>query len=220
MAPQHDRPLPEAAGLLAVLPAMNPAADSGKAHVRRCPHCGAFYRYLQSHEYMINGSEDEEELTRLSPSRAAAFCREQAVLLERLRREIDDLQGAAGSLGDYIDRGRPGPAEEKEAIEAMERHRSDAGRLRARLRALVEALRRDGPEILAVWADAHARVCRSLLLSLPDKSDDDKTARFVARSTLAAWEQLAAGGETFIGISTPWLEGYLELLEREGFISR
>ncbi len=215
MAPQLDQPLPEAAARLSVLPAVDPAADSEKAHVRRCPHCGTFYRYLQSHEYMINGTEDQEELARLSPSQAAAFCLEQAVLLERRRREIDDLQGAAGSLGDYIDRGRPGPAEEKEAYDFMERHRQDAGRLRARLQALVETLRRDGPEILAVWANAHARVCRSLLLTLPDKSDDDKTARFVARAALEAWEKLPGGGESFIGISTPWLEGYLELLEQE-----
>ena len=97
----------------------------------------------------------------------------------------------------------------------MERHRQDAGRLRARLQALVETLRRDGPEILVAWADAHARVCGSLLAALPDQSDDDKTARFVARSTQEAWEKLPAGGEAFIGISTPWLEGYLEMLERE-----
>lgn len=215
LAPQHDRPLPEAAARLVVLPAIDPAVDPERAHVRRCPQCGTFYRYLQSHEYMINGTEDQEELTRLSPSQADAFFLEQAILLELLRREIDDLQGAAGSLGDYIDRGRPGPAEEKEAYDFMERHRQDADRLRARLQALVETLRRDGPEILAAWADAHARVCRSLLASLPDQSDDDKTARFVARATLEAWEKLPGSGEPFIGIHTPWLEGYLELLDGE-----
>lgn len=164
---------------------------------------------------MINGTEDEEELRRLSPSESEAFFFEQAVLLERLRREIDDLQGSAGSLGDYIDRGNPNPAEEREAYETMERHRRDAGRLRARLQDLVETLRRDAPEILAAWATAHARVCRSLLVSIPSRSEDEQTARFVARSTLEAWEKLPAGGETFVGIPTPWLEGYLELLEAE-----
>jgi hypothetical protein len=198
-----------------VLPAIDPAADPEKAHARRCPQCGTFYRYLQSHEYMMNGTEDEEELTRMSPAQANAFCLEQAKLLESLRREIDDLQGAAGGLGDYIDRGRPSPAEAQEAFDSMERQRAEAGRLRARLQGLVEALRRDGPEILAAWADAHARACRSLLLTLPDQSDDDKTARFVARATLEAWEKFPAGGETFIAISAPWLEGYLPLLERE-----
>lgn len=79
---------------------------------------------------MVNGTEDQEELTRMSTAQAKSFCLEQAMLLERRRREIDDLQGAAGSLGDYIDRGRPGPVEEKEAYDAMERYRQDAGRRR------------------------------------------------------------------------------------------
>jgi len=220
MAPGQDRHLPEAAQRLIILPAIDPAADREKAHLRRCPQCGTFYRYLQSHEYMINGTEDMEELSRLSPSQATAASLEQAVQLERLRREIDDLQGAAGSLGDYIDRGRPSPVEAKEAYDSMERQRAEAGRLRARLQALVETLRRVGPEILVAWAEAHARVCRALLLTLPDKSDDDKTARFVARTALEAWEKLPGGGESFIGISSPWLEGYQELLEGEGLISK
>ena len=183
--------------------------------MRRCPHCGTLYRYLQSHEYMANGTEDEEELSRLSPSQAEVFCLEQAKLLERLRQEIDDLQGAAGGLGDYIDRGHPNPAEEKEAYKAMERQRRDAEPLRARLRTLVEALRRDGPEILAAWAMAHARVCRSLLASLANRSDDERTARFVVRTTLEEWEKLPKDGETFIAIATPWMEGYLERLDSE-----
>lgn len=198
-----------------ILPAVDPRADREKQQERRCPHCGALFRYLQSHEYMINGTEDEEELIRLAPPQALEYCREQAVLLERLRREIDDLEGAAGNLGDYLDRGRPSPDEAKEAHEAMERHRREAGRLRAQLRELVETLRRDGPEILVLWAAAHVRVCRSLLASLPDKSDDERTARFVARSTLEAWEKLPADGESFIGVPAPWLEGYLERLEAE-----
>ena len=216
LAPQHDRPLPAAAAQADRVAGHRP--EGRRLKKRTCAaarNCGTFYRYLQLHEYMINGTEDEEELTRMSPSQATAFYLEQAVLLERRRREIDDLQGAAGSLGDYIDRGRPSPAEEKEAYDSMERHRLEADRLRAQLQALVETLRNDCPEILAAWADAHARVCRSLLNSLPDKSDDDKTARFVATETLAAWQKLPEAGETFIGINTAWLEGYLELLEKE-----
>ncbi len=200
---------------MTILPAIDPKADPDKLHWRRCPHCGTLYRYLQSHEYLVNGTEDEEELSRLAPPQAEVFCLEQAMLLERLRREIDDLQGSAGSLGDYIDRGRPSPAEANEAYEEMERLRLDAGRLRARLRDLVETLRQDAPEVIAAWAAAHARVCRSLLASLPDRSEDEQTARFVARAALEAWEKLPAGGETFISVDSPWLEGYRERLETE-----
>ena len=197
------------------MPDIDPKADPEKKHLRRCPNCGTLYRCLRSHEYMVNGTEDEEELTRMSLTQATAFYLEQAVLLERLRRDIDDLQGAAGSLGDYIDHGNPNPAEEKEAYEVMERQRQEADRLRLRLSELIEERHRLCPEILAVWAGAHVNVCRSLLASLPDKSDDDKTARYVAKETMEAWQKLPEGGETFIGINTAWLEGYLELLERE-----
>lgn len=214
LAPQYDKPLPAAAAKLAVLPDLDPKADPEKQQLRRCPNCGTLYRYLQSYEYMVNGSEDEERLTRLTSAQADAFYLEQAARLEGLRRLIDDLQGAAGSLGDYIDRGRPNPAEEEQALASMEQQRRDADRLRLRLEELVEERRRLCPEILGVWAAAHVSVCRFLLASLPGQSDDDKTARFVAKETLAAWQKLPEDGETFIAINTAWLQGYLELLEK------
>jgi hypothetical protein len=215
LAPQYDQPLPAAAAKLTVLPDLDPKADPEKQQLRRCPNCGTLYRYLRSHEYMINGTEDEEELTRLTPSQADTFYLQQVALLEGLRIIIDDLQGAAGSLGDYIDRGRPNPAEEKEAFETMERQRREADRLRLRLRELVEERRRLCPEILVVWAGAHVNVCCSLLVSLSEKSEDDKTARYVAQETLEAWQKLPEDGESFIAIHTAWLEGYMELLKKE-----
>jgi len=198
-----------------VLPDLDPKTDPEKQHLRRCPNCGTLYRCLRSHEYMINGTEDAEELTRLTASQADAFYLQQAALLEGLRMTIDDLQGAAGSLGDYIDRGRPDPAEAKEAFATMERQRREADRLRLRLGELVEERRRLCPEILVVWSGAHVNVCCSLLAQLPEKSEDDKTARFVARETLEAWQKLPEAGETFIAIHAAWLEGYLELLKKE-----
>ncbi|MBM3297077.1 MAG: hypothetical protein FJY83_05690 [Candidatus Aminicenantes bacterium] len=198
-----------------ILPAVDPALDAEKKHVRCCPKCGALYDYFRSHEYMVNGAEDEETLTRLAAEKAEAFYRGQALLLESLRRDIDDLQGAAGSLGDFIDRGNPGPVEEREAFESMERYRRKADEKRLRLKNLVERLRVDCPEILGAWSGAHLRVCDYFLDSLPDKSDDDKTARYVARTTRKAWKRLPHGDETFIGIPSNWLEGYLEKLDWE-----
>ncbi len=215
LAPQYDRPLPAAAAELAIVPDLEPKAEPEKQHLRRCGNCGTLYHYLQSHEYMVNGTEDEERLTRLTPAQADAYYLQQAARLEDLRREIDDLQGAAGSLGDYIDRGRPNPVEEKEAYEVMERQRRDAERLRLRLQERVKERRRLCPEILIVWANAHVKVCRSLLASLPEQSEDGRTARFVAKETMDAWKKLPKSGETFIGVNTAWLAGYLELLEKE-----
>ena len=211
LAPQYDQPLPEAAARLVTLP----VGAAGQHSTLRCPCCGTLYHRLVSHEYMINGTEDEVELRRLDPATAAIFFREQAALLEEQRWEIDFREETAGGLGDDIDRGQPSDTEEREAFAAMEEQRQIAAAQRRLLRELVEALRHSCPEIVATWANAHARVCRSFLVSLPDASEDDKTARFVAQSSLEAWERFPAGGETFIAVDTPWLDGYLERLERE-----
>ncbi len=214
LAPQFDAPLCEAAARLAVLPELADG-DPAKRHLRRCPECGTLYDYLSYSEYHMNGSEDSEELTRLSPEQAAARIAAQARLLEELRRHAGLLASQAGALGDQVDRAPLGDEERRRALADMELGRKDAEALRRRLEERIAQLRRACPEILAVWAGAHARVCRRLLEKLPDGSEDGRTARFVAASTLEAWQKLASGGEDSPPGDSPWLPGYEELLDRE-----
>jgi hypothetical protein len=213
-APEYDRPLPPAAARLAVLYNLD-CTDPDNHHVRCCPQCGALYRYDFSYEYHVNGSEDEERLSRLSTAQAADYCRAQARLLESLRREIDILESSAGSLGDTLDRGHPAPAEAEAAYRDMQSARAGAGEQRLRLQAQVEHLRQACPVILTAWAEAHRRVCRHFLSVLPPEGSDARTARYVAQTTLEAWQRLPLEGEAFISILTNWLEGYLELLDKE-----
>lgn len=209
-APDYDQPLPPAAAQLLILRTLD-ATDVDKRHVRCCPLCGTLYDYLMSYEYSINGSEDEEELTRMTLQQAANFYQAQVQLLEALRREIDELQSAAGSLGDYIDRGRPSPQEEHEAHESMLRYRQEAEQLSKKLQTQVEILRKDCPKILTTWAEAHRRTCRYFLSSFRLKREEDtQVMRYVAQTTLEAWELLPYKGETFISINMSWLENYLE----------
>ncbi|MBN1939598.1 MAG: hypothetical protein JW843_08425 [Candidatus Aminicenantes bacterium] len=213
-APEYDRPLPENAAGLVIL---NDPDLSGtdRHHIRRCPACGALYEYLQSHEYLINGSEEEETLTRLPSGRAASLFLEEARRLEALRRQIDDLRSAAGRLADFLDRGRPSPEEARESLEEMERHHREADGLCRRLQGRGDVLRRAAPEILAVWAGAHMRVCRGFLETLSDSSEDGRTARFVAKSLCEAWDRLPQTGDAFLSVDSPWLPGYLDRLDKE-----
>jgi hypothetical protein len=213
-APDYDRPLPAAAAHLQRVQFLD-EEDAERRHVRRCPSCASLYTYLLSYEYLVNGSEDEETLTRLTPDEAAAYHRQQARRLEALRQEIDDLQGAAGSLGDYIDLGRSTPSEEEAAYDKMQAYHQSAEQSRQRLQAQVEAYRQSCPEVLAAWAGTHCRVCRAILDADFPPGADAQTARYVARSTLEAWEALPQAGETFIGINTAWLPDYLERLQAE-----
>lgn len=47
-------------------------APSGRGRgLRRCPDCGAWFLWVRSYEFLANGSEDEETLTRIDDETAA-----------------------------------------------------------------------------------------------------------------------------------------------------
>jgi len=193
--------------------------DEEKAHVRRCPACATLYGYCLTYEYHVNGSEDEEILSRMTEAEAGAFYSRRARLLEAARQEIDRLESEAGALGAFIDRGHPSPVDAAQAFARMQAARGEADRARGILQTQVEAYRRTCPEILGAWVGAHVRICRGFLADLeaaPLRPGFDlATARYVARSTLAFWETLPIAGETFISIHAAFLEGYLDRLRVE-----
>lgn len=69
---EHDTRLPEAAGRLVVVKDFKPGSERMK-QLWQCPLCGGFYLYETDYEYLVNGSEDEQTLTRLSVGEAAQF---------------------------------------------------------------------------------------------------------------------------------------------------
>lgn len=68
-SPESDRPLPEAAGKLVAAEDFDDSTTR-KNYVKKCPICGTLYRYVFDYEYLVNGSEDEEILARLTPEQA------------------------------------------------------------------------------------------------------------------------------------------------------
>ncbi len=84
-----DRPLPAAASRL-VLAEDIAGYDQEHHHVKRCPICGTFYQYDFTYEYLVNGSEDEETLTRLTPDQAKKYLSDDqyTFLMEELARSL------------------------------------------------------------------------------------------------------------------------------------
>jgi len=41
--------------------------------LRQCPLCKTIYLYTTDYEYLVNGSEDEQTLTRLAPAEAEKY---------------------------------------------------------------------------------------------------------------------------------------------------
>ena len=69
--------LPAASGDLIVVKDFKPYS-SRKLQLKRCPQCDTYYLYQTDYEFLVNGSEDEENLTRLTEEQAAEYLNRQA----------------------------------------------------------------------------------------------------------------------------------------------
>jgi hypothetical protein len=65
----QDVPLPRVTARLGPTETITPY-DAQLQQVRRCPVCGIYYAEEHSYEYLVNGSEEEDKLTRLTPAQA------------------------------------------------------------------------------------------------------------------------------------------------------
>lgn len=69
---ENDTFLPGAANDLVVVRDLKPGS-SRRREVRQCPQCGAYFLYESDYEYLVNGSEDEESLQRLTQDEAGKY---------------------------------------------------------------------------------------------------------------------------------------------------
>ena len=68
----NNTALPAAASRLILVRDVGPGG-SRLLHLERCPECGTFYLYRTDYEYLVNGTEDEQFLTRLTEESAAGY---------------------------------------------------------------------------------------------------------------------------------------------------
>jgi hypothetical protein len=114
-----DRPLPPAAARLEFFKALD-AYDAERHHIKRCPMCGIFYEYHLTYDYYVNGSEDEEELVRLTPAQAGDMIDEATYefLMQQARAGLTDAQSltrryaAKCMVSHHLERGEMPIAEE------------------------------------------------------------------------------------------------------------
>jgi hypothetical protein len=211
-APQYDNPLPGASQLLKTVPGVRGEIDE-KDQIRVCPDCNQLYHYKVSYEYHVNGSEDEELLTRLTEAETGEFCKQRVRELEQLRREIDGLGSASGDRSDYIDHGNPNEEEERQAYADMEQYTAMANTGKVLLNDHVEFLRNYYPKILANWAEKHIRVCEKVRASYDEEDIDGRVSVFVANETIDAWRKFLEGGESFVTVNEYWLGGYSAFMD-------
>jgi len=69
---ENNTHLPAAAGILTVVRDFRPYG-SRMLQLRQCPECATCYLYTTDYEFLVNGSEDEQKLTRLTDEQAASY---------------------------------------------------------------------------------------------------------------------------------------------------
>jgi hypothetical protein len=69
---EEDTSLPAASAALEPVRDFAPYSSRQRL-LLRCPECRTHYLYCSDYEYLVNGSEDEQWLQRLTPEEAAAL---------------------------------------------------------------------------------------------------------------------------------------------------
>lgn len=69
---EGDTSLPAVVGHLVMVRDLKPYS-SRKLQLLQCPMCGTYYLYRTDYEYLVNGSEDEQFLTRLTGEQAKEY---------------------------------------------------------------------------------------------------------------------------------------------------
>jgi hypothetical protein len=69
---ENNTSLPIAANLLTIVHDFRPLSNR-KLQLHQCPQCASYFLYRTDYEYLVNGSEDEEFLTRLTTEQTEVY---------------------------------------------------------------------------------------------------------------------------------------------------
>jgi hypothetical protein len=68
--PDEATYLPAASNRLELVRDFKPGSSRAR-QLKRCPECGTYYLYTSDYEFLVNGTEDEDYLDRLTDDEAA-----------------------------------------------------------------------------------------------------------------------------------------------------
>ncbi len=71
---ENNTYLPQEAAKLETIINLQPTSERKKL-LQQCPECKTYFLYETDYEYLVNGTEDEEFLTRLTEKEASQYLR-------------------------------------------------------------------------------------------------------------------------------------------------
>lgn len=131
----------------------------------------------------------------------------ETVQLEKMRQKIEDLNFQSGDRANFIDYGKPNPAQLKEAQETIKRLDVEAKTTQAELKQMLDTLRKQQPQVIEEWVKYHV----SLLDLIVAENSTDRNAgtrKYMAKESIANWEKVRSGEVGYVGINESFLKDY------------
>ena len=133
----------------------------------------------------------------------------ETVQLEKLRQKIEELHYQSGDRANYIDYGKPNPAQLKEAQDVLKKLDVEIKAGEAELKQMLDTLRKQQPQVVEEWVKYHI----SLLEMIVAENSTDRNAgtrKYVAKETIEEWNKLFAGEMDYVNINGYFLKDYME----------
>jgi hypothetical protein len=127
----------------------------------------------------------------------------EALHLEGLRQQIQNLQQEINKEVGIVDHGRPEP----KPTPKVKKLREQSQQARAQLHAALESVRRSKPEAITEWINYHKGFLERIQAETSTEMNAD-TRRGFAGFCLQQWEKVAAGEQEFVYINEHFLKDY------------
>ncbi len=131
----------------------------------------------------------------------------ETVKLEKLRQKIEDLRAQSGDRANYIDYGKPNPAQLKEAQETLKKLDVEIKTGQAELKQLLDTMRTQQPQAIEEWVKYHTSLLEGIIA---ENSTDANagTRKYVAKETIEEWNKVLAGDLDYVNINGHFLKDY------------
>ena len=118
--------------------------------------------------------------------------------LESLRRIVEAAEHEAGSLYDYLDRGRPDTEVKIETWGQINKESGGANEAKSQLAQLVTFVRHHSPALIDRWVDTHLAIYHEIQRLGRAGRDPMPLEAYVAAQAKAAWEQVRSGQREYV----------------------
>ena len=135
--------------------------------------------------------------------------------LETARLEIEALQTRIGSIGDYLDLGRPSPEDKAKAEAFILKNRLKVQAMEAEFKITLQTCRATQPALLERWVQTHLDTLAEIITKIENAEALDRNAKtriYVAKTSLAEWQEVLADKRDYVSINTHFLKNYYERL--------